>query len=198
MNRRRLLAALVVLCAAGCVRPLAPAPEPVRTVAVFPANNQTGDPLVIAGGSLVEKYVLSTERYTVADALAAEARAALAQHGFDIVAPEIVDAATAGQTPANAEQAATLAARHQIEGAVLYIDIRRWEPDAGFHPTFIIASVALTLVDVTSGRVLWSADHPSRPVPTPGVVVLGEAYSIAAHTLITEMLAPLVPKRSGP
>lgn len=193
MSHRSMQAALLALCAVGCARPPAPAPASVRAVAVFPANNQTGDPLLIAGGSLVEKYVLYTERYTVADALAAEARAELARRGFDITPPQVVDAATAGQTLPSAEQAATVAARHQLEGAVLYIDIRRWEPDVPFHPAFVIASVALTLVDASSGRVLWTADHPSRPVPTPGVANLGDAYSVAAHRLMAEMLAPLAP-----
>ena len=191
MSHHSMLAALLALCAVGCARPPAPAPEPVRTVAVFPANNQTGDPLLIAGASFLEKYLLSTESYTVPDALTVEASAELVRHGFDVVPAQVVNAATVGQTPPSAEQAAAVAARHQIGGAVLYIDIRRWEADAGFHPTFIIASVTLTLVDVSSGRVLWTANHSSRPVQTPGVVVLGDAYSVAAHTLRAEMLAPL-------
>jgi hypothetical protein len=195
MKHRSLLAALLALCVVGCVRPQVPVPQPVRTIAVFPPNNRTGDPLLIAGASFIEKYVLPAERYTVADALAASARTQLAKSGFEVVAPAVVDAATAGQTPASAEAAAGMAAHNEIGGAVLYIEIRRWEPDVPFHPSFVIASVAMTLIDPSSGRVLWSADHPSRPVQTPGVINLGDAYAVAAQTLMTEMLAPLTPER---
>jgi hypothetical protein len=51
-----------------------------------------------------------------------------------------------------------------------------------------------TLIDASSGRVLWSADHPPRPVRTPGVINLGDAYWLAAHKLMTDMLAPLTPQ----
>jgi len=189
----RVLFALALLCVASCMRPPTPAPQPVRAIAVFPPNNRTGDPLLITGTSFVEKYLLETQRYTVADALRVEAGTQLVQRGFDVVDPQIVSTATNGQVPASAQDAAALAARNHIEGAVLYIEIRRWEPNVGTEPTFIIASVLLTLIEPATGRALWTADHPSRPVQTLGVINLGTAYSVAAHTLMTEMLAPLVP-----
>jgi len=179
---------LLGLGLAGCIRPPTAVLMPGRSVAVLPPNNRTGDPLLIAGASFLEKYVLPTERYTVPDALAAEARAQLVQRGFDVVA-----AATDGQAPSDPADAARLAARNRSEGAALYIEIRRWEPNVGTEPTYVIASVALTLVEASTGRVLWSVDHPSRPVQTPGVINLGDAYSVAAHALMTEMLAPLTP-----
>jgi hypothetical protein len=188
------LVALLALCVASCVQPPVPAPQPVRAIAVFPPNNQTGDPLLIAGASFLEKYILSTQPYTVSDALAEEARAQLAKGGFEIIAAPVVDAATAHEVPLSADAAAGVAARNQLDGAVLYIEIRRWEPDVPFHPNFIIAWVTITLID-PNGTVLWTADHRSRPVPTPGVVNLGDAYADAAHRLISEMLAPLTPER---
>jgi len=197
MNRR-MACVLLAFSVAGCVRPPAPAPAPVRSIAVFPPNNRTGDPLLISGTSFVEQYIIKTQRYTVADALRVEAATQLVQQGFDVLDPQAVSVASDGQTPASAEEAAALAARSHIEGAVLYIEIRRWEPNVGTEPTFIIASVAATLVEPATGRVLWSGDHPSRPVQTPGIINLGDAYSVAAHTLMKEMLAPLVPEHPGP
>lgn len=185
---------LLALCAAGCVQPPRPVMTPVRTIAVFPPNNRTGDPLLIAGASFLEKYILATEPYTVADALRAEAQAHLAQSGFDMVAPQIVDEATKSHTPSSLEGAAKLATRQHVDGAVLYIEIRRWEPNGGSEPTFVIAWVVATLVDASTGRVLWTADHAPRPVQTPGVISLGDAYRLAAHTLMTQMLAPLAPR----
>jgi hypothetical protein len=185
---------LLALCAAGCLQPPRPVMTPVRTIAVFPPKNRTGDPLLIAGASFLEKYILATEPYTVADALRAEAQAHLAQTGFDMVTPQVVDGATKGHSSSSPEEAAKLAARQHLEGAVLYIEIRRWEPNGGSEPTFVIAWVVATLVDASTGRVLWTADHAPRPVQTAGVISLGDAYRVAAHTLMTQMLAPLTPQ----
>src|SRR5262249_26148360 len=102
---------VVAFCLTGCVRALPPTMQSMSAIVIFPANNRTGDPLLIAGGSFFEKYVVPTERYTVADALAAEARSVLVQHGFGVLAPQAVDVASNGQIPASAADAATLAAR---------------------------------------------------------------------------------------
>jgi hypothetical protein len=195
MKCKSMLAAVLASCAVGCARPPAPALQAIGTVAVVVPNNRTGDPLLIAGASFAEKYVLPTERYTVPDALAAEARAELARRGFEVVRPQLVDAATAGQSIVSVAEAAQAATRAGLDAAVLFIEIRRWEPDVPLRPEFVIASVAVTLVEPSSGRVLWRADHPSRPVPTPGVINVGEAYSVAAHKLMIELLTPLMPVR---
>src|SRR5262245_1917842 len=102
MTRRlAFLTALTFGLMFGCVRPPQPATVNVRGVAVFPVYNETGDPLLIAGESLLEKYLLGTERYTVPDALAAVARARLARQGFHIVPPAEVYAAVGGDPPAS-------------------------------------------------------------------------------------------------
>jgi hypothetical protein len=185
---------LVVAC--GCARPPAVTlpPAAVRTVAVFPPNNRTGDLLLIAGASFYEKYVVPTDRVTVPDVLASEARRQLARRGFTVVPPALVSAATGDHAPASAQDAAAVAARNKLDAAVLYIEIRRWEVDVPVHPAFVIASVAVTLID-SDGRVLWTLDHPSRPVATPGVINLGDAYTIAAQRLMQEMLGTLGPER---
>jgi hypothetical protein len=185
---------LIVVC--GCARPPAVVPPPtgVRAVAVFPPNNRTGDLLLIAGASFYEKYVARTDRITVPDVLASEARRQLARRGFSVVPPELVDAIASGHAPASAQDAAAVAARNKLDATVLYTEIRRWEVDAPIHPTFVIASVAVTLIR-PDGHVLWTLDHPSRPVATPGVISLADAYTIAAQRVVEEMLSPLGPEQ---
>jgi len=199
MKGRMLFSWLSLVAAYGCARPPAvpPPPTAVRTVAVFPPNNRTGDLLLIAGASFYEKYVARTDRVTVPDVLASEARRQLARRGFTVVPPALLDAMTGDHAPAAAQDAAAGAARNKLDAAVLYIEIRRWEVDVPVHPTFVIASVAVTLID-PDGRVLWTLDHPSRPVATPGVVNLGDAYTIAAQRLMEEMLSALRPERPAP
>ncbi|HVO27367.1 MAG TPA: hypothetical protein VMW56_27450 [Candidatus Margulisiibacteriota bacterium] len=195
--RRVPLCMVLALWITGCVQPPRPTKVPVQTIAVFPPNNRTGDRLLIAGASFLEKYVLATEPYTVADALGAEARAQLAKAGFDVAAAPVTGEATNAQIPSSTDEAAAIAARRHMEGAVLYIEIRRWESSGGTEPTAVIAWIVATLIDAPNGQVLWTAEHPPRPVQTPGVISLGEAYAVAAHTLMAEMLAPLRPGRSA-
>ena len=200
MTRRGLIAVLA-LAAAACARPPAPAPLPIRlrTVAVFPPNNRTGDDLLVEGGSLLERYAFHTERVTVADVLAAEARRQLDRQGIDVVAPELVDAAVRSYAPLTPETAARQAARQHIEADVLFLEIRRWEPDASFQPTRIIVSLTATVIAPTDDQILWHVEQPSRPIATPGAINLGAADVIAAQSAIQDLLAPLArgPATSG-
>ena len=193
LNCLRTGALLLGLCVAlGCARTVAtttPLPVAGGAVAVFPPHNRTGDDLLIAGASYLEKYALRSDRITVPDVVVSEARRQLARRGSTVVPAETVDTATEGHTPTSAEEAAAAAARHGLEGSVLYVEIRRWEPDVAFRPSFVIVSLEMTLVDPETRRILWRADHPSRPIPTPGVATLGEAYTIAAQKVVEEMLS---------
>ena len=119
--------------AAGCIhRPAAPAPpHGVHVVTVLPAANRTGDPLLITGTSLLERYAFRTERVTVADALAQEAAAFLRARGYRVNEPSTVEGTLPGHAPDSAEDAARVASHAGLEGFVLYLEIRRWEPDAG-------------------------------------------------------------------
>ena len=95
-----------------------------------------------------------------------------------------------------ARPAAGELARHgALPGAALYLEVRRWEADAPTHPAFVLASVAASVVDPSSGRVLWSTDRAVGPVPTPGEVALGPAYVTAARKVMEELLRPLGPER---
>lgn len=172
--------------AVGCAErtPIPPPPRDVRVVTVLPANNRTGEDLIIAGASLIETYVLPAARVAVPDVLAAEAGALLRTRGY-----RVTDAALGGRAPASAEDAARLAGERALAGFVLYLEIRRWEADAGTHPAFVIVGVSAILMDVAGGREVWSARLPVHPIATPGAVTLGTAYEIAARAVVGELLA---------
>ena len=83
---RRARACLVVLgCLTGCASsPPAPPAHLGRAIAVLPPNNRTGDPLVVAGTGLIDRYLRHAERVTVADVLLSEARLQLEENGFEV------------------------------------------------------------------------------------------------------------------
>ena len=184
-----LLAALTIGCAHSrtSVDPVGGLPA----VAVFPPNNRTGDPLPVSGASAIEKYVLRSDQVTVPDVLAAEARAQLAMRGYKVTPPETVEAAAGGAAPRDAQEARPMALHAGITAAVMYIELRRWLPDAPMHPAYILADVDVSLIDPATGNILWTARHSTRPVPTPGVVIIGDAHLSAVHRLMGELLAPL-------
>jgi len=183
----------LLLAVAACGRP-APEPPPAgigRTVAVLPPANRTGDALLVAGTSLLEKYALGTDRVTVPDVVASEARLQLARRGFSVVPADEVERATGGHGPISADAAADTAARANLGGLALYVEIRRWEPDAPTHPAFVLVALTASLVDPESHRIVWTANRPASPVATPGEVVIGAAYVTAARKVMEEVLAPL-------
>src|SRR5439155_19144678 len=187
---------LPLLLLAACSRPVAPPPpDMVRTVAVLAPANRTGDPLLVAGTSFLEKYALKSDRVTVPDVLASEARVQLAHRGFTVLSADEVESATHGRAPGSPEAAAEIASHAKLAGLALYLDIRRWEPDAPTHPSFIVVGLTASLVDPASGRVVWTAERPTGPVATPGEVALGPAYVTAARKSMEELLAPLGPVR---
>ena len=180
----------------GCTRPGETVPSDLpRTVAVLEPSNHTGDPLLVAGTSFLERYALRTERVTVPDVLASEARLQLERRGFTAVPPETVEGATEGRAPGSTDSAVAIARHGGLVGLVLWIDVRRWEPDAPTLPTFVIVGLTAELIDSTSGLVRWRAERRPAPVATPGEVNLGDAYLNAARTVMAELLAPLGPER---
>jgi Protein of unknown function (DUF3386) len=192
MIARRLLLLLLPMLTLSCAAPPGPPPLPAtaRTIAVLPPNNRTGDPLLIESASFWHPYADRPGRVTVADVLATEARAQLAQRGVKVIAPEAVTAAIGNQTPRSPEEAADLAARGQLEGSALYIEIRRWEADMSpLHPRRIIVALEARLLDAATGQTVWTAQRPLHPVPTPGAVVRWMAYTIAARKVAEELFA---------
>jgi hypothetical protein len=186
---RALLVLLAV--AVACARPGVPAPPAtVRTVAVLPVANRTGDDLLITGRSLLEKYVLRTERVTVPDALAVVLRDGLVRRGYDVVPANAVDAATDERAPKDASAAAEVARHGRLPGLALFVAVNRWQGDGGTHPSFVIVGLDAALIDPATGHVVWTVHRAPEPVPTPGAVTLGSAYEIAVDGVVAELLAP--------
>jgi hypothetical protein len=180
-----LIAVLIAGCG-GITTP--PPPTTVHSIAVFPPSNRTGDGLLVAGASLLEKYAVHTDRVTVPDVLAAELRSALAHRGFAVVPPDTVHAVTGGRTVTSPDAAVEIARRGHLETPVLLVAIERWEPDAPTHPTFVIVALDASLVDPVTGAVLWSAHRRAAPIATSSTVVLGTAYEIAARKAAEELV----------
>lgn len=197
MMRGAIGAGLLLVALSGCTKPPPPVPTSVHTVAVFPPVNRTDDELLITGGSILEKYVFHSERITVPDVLAAEARTLLERAGYQLISPELVETATGGQAPKSAQDAAATAAAHNLAGDVLYIDLRQWTPNLTYGPSAIIVSMHIDLVDPASGRIIWSADRPLRPIQTPATINFSQAYFVAARSVIADMMAPFAARSGG-
>jgi hypothetical protein len=191
----RLLASLLVLCGlAGCA---VATPVPVRisgTVGVLPPNNLTGERLAVAGTGLIDRYVRRIPRVTLGDVLLSEARFQLLQKGFVVRDWAAIAAGLKGEVPESPESAAGLASRLGLKDPVLYLEIRRWEPDAPTRADFVIVGLAAAMVDPSTGTVLWQAQRKAAPVATPGEVTVEAAFVTAARKVMQEMLAPLQPE----
>ena len=197
---KRVRACLVMLgYLTGCASSAPTPPAHLgRTIAVLPPNNLTGDPLVVAGTGLIDRYVRHAEQVTVADVLLSEARFQLEENGFEVADRHRVETALGGRVPESPDSAVELAAQGGLKDLVLYLEIRRWEPDAPMHPTFVIVGLAARLIDPSTGTVVWQEDRKPAPVPTPGELMVQSAYVTAARKVIAEMLAPLEPEPPGP
>lgn len=181
----------------GCApRPLAPPPSvPAQTITILPPNNRTDDPLVVGGESFWNVFAPQSQQVTVGDVLAAEARAQLEQRGFTIFPSIVVGAPIGDRAPGSVEEAAELAAQDKLKGAILYIEITRWESDMPFRPNCVLVSLDASLIDAASGRILWTTHQPLRPVPTPGAINQSTAYVIAARQVAEELLSSWGPKQ---
>jgi len=191
VNRRSSFFVLALWLAVGCAKP--PPPPDLsggRPIAVLPPNNRTGDPLAVAGTSFLDRYAFHAERVTVGDVLAGEARFLLAERGIAVIPRETLARALDGRTPQSASAAAQIAAHAKLDALALYLEIRRWEPDAPVHPAFVIVGLSASLVDPASGKVVWQFDRRPAPVATPGEVTLENAYETAARKVIAEILSP--------
>src|SRR5262249_38304581 len=181
MVARRLLWLLLPALTLSCALPpnIPPLPVMAQTIAVLPPNNRTGDPLLVESASFWHPYADRPGRVTVADVLATEARAQLARRGVKVIAPEVVTAAIGKQPPQSPEEAADLAARGQLEGSVLYIEIRRWEAEMSpVHPRYVMVALEARLLDTATRQTVWAVQRPLHPVPTPGVIVRCMPYTI--------------------
>jgi hypothetical protein len=192
---RRAFSFLVLLsCLASCAQPRATPPAHLaNSIAVLPPNNRTGDPLVVAGASLIDRYVRHAERVTVADVLLSEARFQLQEKGFEVADRQAIETALKGRIPESPDSAVELASQGGLKSLLLYLEIRRWEPDAPVRTTFVIVGLTASLVDPSTGKVVWQEKRRVAPVSTPGEITVESAYVTAARKVIGEMLAPLRP-----
>jgi hypothetical protein len=180
---------LLGLLALGCgVAPVPGPPATVRTVAVLTPGNRTGDELLVAGTSVLERYAFGTERVTVPQVLAIELRAALARRGYAVTAPELVVAATEGRPVYGPEAAAEIARHGHLDEPVLMVVVDQWQPDAPTQPAFVIVALEAALVEPSSGTVLWHTRRRASPVATPGSVTLGAAYEIAVQKVVENLI----------
>lgn len=194
-----LLSLQMAACLAGCATSQAPPPPDLdRHIAVLPVNNTTGDPLLIAGGGLMDRYLFHAEQLAVGDVLGAEACIRLKESGFEVTSPKVVEAALKGQTPSNTNSAMDLARIGELRSNCLYLEIRRWEADVPMHVRAITVNVTASLVDPSGRRILWQARRGPSPIPTTGDITLESAYVTAARKLVEEILAPLRPGPSPP
>ncbi len=92
-----------------------------------------------------------------------------------------------------------MAMRGQLEGSVLYLEIVQWQPalDEALHPWRMLIAVDARLIDVATGRVVWTAHLPLRPVPTPGTVTRADADMIAAKRVAKKLFASRYAWRCG-
>ena len=190
--------ALIVLLCAGCLVGCAPArplpPEHLgRAIAVLPPNNRTGKALLVVGSGLIDRYVRHAQPVSVSDVLLSEARVQLQANGFDVADWLAVDTALKGRRPTSPESAAHIAAVSGLNEPVLYLEIQRWEPDGATHTHFVIVGLLASVVDASSGQVIWQYQRRPAPVATPGEIVTESAYVTAARKVMREMLKDLRP-----
>jgi len=177
--------ALAAALLSGCARPPAPAPPPVTRIVVLTPSNHTGDTLLVAGGSLIERYALGSARLTVPDLLQVEARELLSERGIQVADPP----ALAAVDPENLTAEIGALAAAKFDGAALRLEVWRWEPDGDTQPVSILVGLDATLIEVASGRTLWHWRRPLGPIATAGAATLGVAHQIAARAAVAEVLA---------
>ena len=194
MNGRLSFLLFSLWLVAACANPPAPPDlRPGQAIAVLPPNNRCGDPLLVSGASFLDRYVFHARPVTVGDVLAAETRFQLAERGVAVIPRAALAQAIDGQVPQSPQAAGEIVARGKLDALALYLEIRRWEPDAPTQPAFVIVGASASLVDPASGKVVWQLDRPALPIPTPGEVTLETAYETAARKLASEIVTAIKP-----
>ncbi|HJY81125.1 MAG TPA: hypothetical protein VKK81_08585 [Candidatus Binatia bacterium] len=191
------LSLLLSALAISCGRPPAPPAPPatIHAVAVLPPNNRTDDPLLFKNDLFWDPFARRSKPVTVADCLAAEARAQLEQRGFSVSSPEEVEKAIGSRPPENPQEAAALATQGKLSGSVLYLEIKRWEPDMPIRPARVLVAMEASLIDTATGQVVWTGHQALQPMPTPGAINLWSAYMIVAHNVVASLLSPWGPEQ---
>jgi hypothetical protein len=186
INRIALVSALVG--AMGCTQTaVTPFPQTVRRIAVLPPYRLG----VTDVGAATSANVAGLPSRTIEDLIAEQARAQLAQKGFDVIQPSIVKLATKDRVPTNPQMAGQIVREANLDAAALYIEIRRWLPtpyERGMKADGVIVALDATLIDPRTGAILWQAHRPSRPVSLYAVLLTGHANIFVAETVMRETL----------
>jgi len=198
MSLGGVVAVVLVAFVAGCASTRSAPLGISGSITVLPANNRTRDALLVEGGGLIDRYIRKAAPVSVADVLQSEARFQLREKGFDVGDWNTQQAVLGTKVPTSRESALALARQSGVKDRVLYLEVRRWEPDAPTQTRFVIVALSASLIDAPTGRELWRQDRHAAPVPTPGTINLESAYVVAARKVMAEMLAPLRPYSPEP
>jgi len=86
--------------------------------------------------------------------------------------------------------AAQILQEAHLDATVLYIEVRRWEPNtSGMKIDGVIVALDVMMVDPKTGTALWRVHRSSRPVPLYGVLLRGQANIVVAETVMKEVFA---------
>ena len=163
-----LLAAMLQIgCGASKPPPVA-GPAGVRSIAVDPVANRTGDTLVLTDPGLLGR-LLDEQRASVPALLRSDLRAALTDRGFDVVAE-------AGHgTPA------------------LHIELRRWAPYTADY-SMVMVNLVATIIEHPSGREVWRHERVGWRVSTPDARSSYEASVMAAERAAQDVVKDWRPR----
>ena len=179
----------------ACAPTVGPPPKTVRRIAILPPCDATGAPLSERSAS-VGTYGAAVE--SLGKVLESAARDEIARHGFQVLAPGLVEAATGGRVPASPEMAAEIIASAKLDATALFMRARRWE---FAYPTLrtneIIASVEVMLVDPTVSKIVWEVRRPPKPVQLHGELIGSQADVVAAQEVMRELFASLGQRSSA-
>jgi hypothetical protein len=182
----------VLFAAMGCTPAIVtPLPPTIRRIAVLPPYFRGAAETATASTG---NDLLFPPRMTVSDVLAEQARAQLAEKGFDVIEPSLLKTAMKGRRPTSLQMAAQMIEEAYLDAAAMYIEVRRWEPTPdmrGMKADGVIVALDVMILDPKTGAVLWQVHRPSRPVPLYGVVLRGQAHRFAAETVMREIGALL-------
>ena len=177
-----------LLTGMGCTQTVVtPLPQSVRRIVVLPpyqpdaANTRLGK---------TDSDLQGLPSRTIGDLLAQQARAQLAEKGFDVLEPSVVKLATRDRVPTSPQMAAQILQEAHLDATALYIEVRRWEPNtSGMKIDGVIVALDVMMVDPKTGTALWRVHRSSRPVPLYGVLLRGQANIVVAETVMKEVFA---------
>lgn len=193
-----LLAAAPVGCAHAVPDDAPPGPEargrfpalaPGSEVAVLPVRNETGAPLRLAAANPLQDLrraagdPFAPPSPTVTALLTETSAAELARRGIPVRDPAAVRRVFPS-APASAELAAATARSAGLPGPLLVSALRRYRFGEGH---VLDVRLALELVDVADGRVLWRGEA-RRPIPLAAAQTQTEVALDATRPIFDEAL----------